>query len=250
MNKLLTMYLMGDVVCRTLYSELFGKVVKRLEKLILQSSFILSWLINIMNYLWTINVFNRMLFSGHFTQVVWKDSKEFGIGKAITRDGKVIIVGQYKPAGNLMGAFQENVFPPGTQPQQHKPSQPAEEGDRRRGHFSNTSSDDDRRGKVSILEYTSKIILLESCHYYPFDANGNILLDNIKTPTPSRLYLRNLSIIMSTPLCRHETYIQKNIWNECDCSRLLSLLFNFVTFFIQRELPTLLLLIWTIQDPI
>ncbi|XP_071821096.1 uncharacterized protein [Apostichopus japonicus] len=93
--------------------------------------------------------------TGHFTQVVWKDSKEFGIGKAITRDGKVIIVGQYKPAGNLMGAFQENVFPPGTQPQQHKPSQPAEEGDRRRGHFSNTSSDDDRRGKVWKLEVSS-----------------------------------------------------------------------------------------------
>lgn len=60
--------------------------------------------------------------TGHFTQVVWKGSKEFGIGKAITKDNKVIIVGQYKPAGNLLGTFHENVFPPkGGVPKQQEP---------------------------------------------------------------------------------------------------------------------------------
>lgn len=50
-----------------------------------------------------------MFFSGHFTQMVWKGSREFGIGKAITRDGKVIIVGQYRPPGNVIDHFEGNV---------------------------------------------------------------------------------------------------------------------------------------------
>lgn len=50
--------------------------------------------------------------TGHFTQVVWKDSKEFGIGKAKTKDGKWLVVANYYPAGNFMGKNAENVFPP------------------------------------------------------------------------------------------------------------------------------------------
>ena len=49
--------------------------------------------------------------TGHFTQVVWKGSKELGIGKAKSADGKVFVVGRYRPAGNNMRAFEENVFP-------------------------------------------------------------------------------------------------------------------------------------------
>ncbi|XP_072016718.1 uncharacterized protein [Amphiura filiformis] len=49
--------------------------------------------------------------TGHFTQMVWKASKEFGIGKAITRENKVILVGQYKPPGNVIGQYEDNVFP-------------------------------------------------------------------------------------------------------------------------------------------
>ena len=48
--------------------------------------------------------------TGHFTQVVWKDSKELGIGKAKSADGKVFVVGRYRPAGNNLRAFKENVF--------------------------------------------------------------------------------------------------------------------------------------------
>ncbi|GFS27175.1 Golgi-associated plant pathogenesis-related protein 1 [Elysia marginata] len=50
--------------------------------------------------------------TGHFTQVVWKDSKELGMGKAKSTDGKVFVVGSYRPAGNFIGKFTENVFPP------------------------------------------------------------------------------------------------------------------------------------------
>lgn len=49
--------------------------------------------------------------TGHFTQVVWKDSSEVGMGRAQARDGKWIIVGNYLPAGNMMGRYKENVFP-------------------------------------------------------------------------------------------------------------------------------------------
>lgn len=50
--------------------------------------------------------------TGHFTQVVWKGSKEFGVGKAVAKDGKTIVVASYRPAGNMMGKFGENVLPP------------------------------------------------------------------------------------------------------------------------------------------
>ncbi|WAR31976.1 GAPR1-like protein [Mya arenaria] len=54
----------------------------------------------------------RTLSSGHFTQVVWKGSKEMGVGKAQSKDGKTIVVASYRPAGNMGGKFAENVLPP------------------------------------------------------------------------------------------------------------------------------------------
>lgn len=49
--------------------------------------------------------------TGHFTQVVWKSSKEIGIGKGSSKDGKTIVVASYRPAGNMMGQFAKNVLP-------------------------------------------------------------------------------------------------------------------------------------------
>ena len=52
--------------------------------------------------------------TGHFTQVVWKNSKTLGIGKASKYDSKTkmyctYIVARYKPAGNMMGDYVANV---------------------------------------------------------------------------------------------------------------------------------------------
>ncbi|CAF1154500.1 unnamed protein product [Adineta steineri] len=49
---------------------------------------------------------------GHFTQVVWKDSTQLGIGVALSNDLKnLTVVGNYYPAGNLQGAYAANVAP-------------------------------------------------------------------------------------------------------------------------------------------
>ena len=57
----------------------------------------------------SLNLVQYFVSTGHFTQMVWKDSKEFGAGKAITKEGKVILVGFYKPPGNVMRQFETNV---------------------------------------------------------------------------------------------------------------------------------------------
>jgi len=52
---------------------------------------------------------------GNFTQMVWKSSKEIGIGKAFLtkdNDSRVIVVCNYYPAGNVLRHFLENVLPP------------------------------------------------------------------------------------------------------------------------------------------
>ncbi|XP_072235500.1 uncharacterized protein [Leuresthes tenuis] len=52
--------------------------------------------------------------TGNFTQLVWRDSKELGVGVAC--DGtKAFVVGHYRPAGNFTneGCFQGNVLPKG-----------------------------------------------------------------------------------------------------------------------------------------
>lgn len=60
------------------------------------------------------HVFGReptSLKSGHFTQVVWKTSEELGVAKAKSKSGKIIVVANYNPAGNMMGDFAANVPP-------------------------------------------------------------------------------------------------------------------------------------------
>jgi len=54
----------------------------------------------------------RSMGTGHFTQVIWKNSKNLGIAKAQSSTGKVIVVANYEPAGNFVGQYVENVPPP------------------------------------------------------------------------------------------------------------------------------------------
>lgn len=50
--------------------------------------------------------------TGHFTQVIWKDTREVGFGVARGKDGNFYAVANYFPAGNYQGRFSENVPPP------------------------------------------------------------------------------------------------------------------------------------------
>lgn len=49
--------------------------------------------------------------TGHFTQVVWQETKELGVAKVKSADGKIIVVARYRPPGNVINHFQENVKP-------------------------------------------------------------------------------------------------------------------------------------------
>ncbi|XP_021917536.1 protein PRY1-like isoform X2 [Zootermopsis nevadensis] len=51
--------------------------------------------------------------SGHFSQVVWRDSKELGVAFAKSRSGQIFVVANYSPPGNFIGSFAENVPPLG-----------------------------------------------------------------------------------------------------------------------------------------
>lgn len=64
-------------------------------------------------YLRLINKLYKVLSTGHFTQLVWRTSQFFGIGKARSRTGKIVVVAHYSPAGNANGSFEDNVLPPG-----------------------------------------------------------------------------------------------------------------------------------------
>lgn len=50
--------------------------------------------------------------SGHFSQVIWEDSKELGVGVAKSKEGQVYVVAYYYPPGNVMGSFAKKVKPP------------------------------------------------------------------------------------------------------------------------------------------
>ena len=47
-----------------------------------------------------------------FAQIVWKSSQYIGIGIAKDNKGATYIVSNFYPAGNVVGQFAENVFPP------------------------------------------------------------------------------------------------------------------------------------------
>jgi len=50
--------------------------------------------------------------AGHFTQCIWKGSREIGIGRAFADKGRsVYVVCNYFPAGNVIGHLRDNVLP-------------------------------------------------------------------------------------------------------------------------------------------
>lgn len=48
--------------------------------------------------------------AGHFSQMIWRASTELGVGVAKTKKGKVLVVCNYSPRGNVVGQFCSNVL--------------------------------------------------------------------------------------------------------------------------------------------
>jgi pathogenesis-related protein 1 len=43
--------------------------------------------------------------TGHYTQMMWKDTREMGVGISICANGAIIVVANYYPAGNVIGQY-------------------------------------------------------------------------------------------------------------------------------------------------
>jgi pathogenesis-related protein 1 len=48
--------------------------------------------------------------TGHFTQLVWRDTRAFGCGQVVCNGGELWVC-SYAPAGNVQGQFMRNVLP-------------------------------------------------------------------------------------------------------------------------------------------
>ncbi|CAF2128841.1 unnamed protein product [Rotaria magnacalcarata] len=70
-----------------------------------------TWYDEIQFYDYNKPVYNAS--TGHFTQIVWRESKILGVGYASARKGaKMFVVAQYGPAGNHRFKFSTNVLKP------------------------------------------------------------------------------------------------------------------------------------------
>lgn len=47
--------------------------------------------------------------TGPFTQLIWSNTKELGVGKACSRSGRIFVVANYNPRGNVNGQYVNNV---------------------------------------------------------------------------------------------------------------------------------------------
>lgn len=50
--------------------------------------------------------------AANFTQLIWKNTKELGVGIAVSLSGNLFVVCNYKPKGNTIEGFQDNVILP------------------------------------------------------------------------------------------------------------------------------------------
>ncbi|XP_049857672.1 uncharacterized protein LOC126340742 isoform X2 [Schistocerca gregaria] len=85
----------------------------------------------------------RDLKSGHFSQVVWRDSEELGVAVARSRSGQVFVVANYSPPGNFLGSFAENVPPLGGFPKDKAKKTPVKYGAVVNGSAVNGSASDE-----------------------------------------------------------------------------------------------------------
>jgi pathogenesis-related protein 1 len=64
-----------------------------------------AWYNEKANYVYDRLSDNNFYATGHCTQMVWKDTKEMGVGVAICPNGAIIVVANYFPCGNVMTQY-------------------------------------------------------------------------------------------------------------------------------------------------
>jgi uncharacterized protein YkwD len=62
-----------------------------------------NWYSEIKEYKYGALMNNNWYKTGHYTQMVWKTTTHIGIGKAVCKNGSILIVANYSPSGNYMG---------------------------------------------------------------------------------------------------------------------------------------------------
>jgi len=62
-----------------------------------------SWYSEIKDYRYGPLTGSNWYKTGHYTQMVWKTTTHVGIGKAVCKNGAIIIVANYSPSGNYLG---------------------------------------------------------------------------------------------------------------------------------------------------
>jgi uncharacterized protein YkwD len=90
-----------------LYMSMSSKGINKSEVLNYIKKAIDSWYNEIKYYNFENGTFSSQ--TGHFTQLIWSSSIEYGIGIGIINN-KIYICMNYNPPGNMMGKFKENVF--------------------------------------------------------------------------------------------------------------------------------------------
>lgn len=65
------------------------------------------WYEEIKDYNFETPAFNAKC--GHFTQTIWRGTKEFGVAKSIADDGSQYVVARYNPPGNVLGEFKDSI---------------------------------------------------------------------------------------------------------------------------------------------
>ncbi|XP_037774523.1 uncharacterized protein LOC119571159 [Penaeus monodon] len=70
------------------------------------------WYSTIRHYKFNIPDFLLQANQGPFTQMIWKDTENFGVGKARTRDGKIMVVAYYSPPAQVqIASFRPKLLP-------------------------------------------------------------------------------------------------------------------------------------------
>jgi len=122
--------------------------------------------------------------TGHFTQVVWKDTTS--VGMAVSEDGKFIFA-NYLPAGNFMGRFPENVPRPGSDAVARRPASPPPEPEPEVASGANT---------VTAKEMTADLEALFADCPFPFKDKAAAAFENGATVTAEREQKGNVTSLV------------------------------------------------------